>query len=169
MDKKWHRRGRVLALLAGGAATVLVAALYGGTLAASANSKERPGRGGEQTLKFVVHFSPFNVIDLPPAGLSVGDFSVFHDQLLDASGHQVGLDAGTCPVTQLIPTGVEVMCSLAVSLTDGQITLQGLATNAPDKPLAVTGCTGRYRTTRGDAALHENGDGTGTLTLHLVP
>ena len=145
MDKKWQKRGRVLALLAGGAATVLVAALYGGTLAASANSKERPGRSGEQTLTFVVHFSPFNMIDLPPAGLSVGDVSVFHDQLLDDDGHQVGVDAGTCPVTQLIPTGVEVMCSLA-----------------------VTGGTGRYRTTRGDAALHENGDGTGTLTLHLV-
>jgi hypothetical protein len=143
--------------------------LYAGTLAASANSKERPGKGDEQTLRFVVHFSPFNVIDLPPAGLSVGDVSVFHDQLLDGGGHRVGVDAGTCPVTQLIPTGVEVTCSLAVSLTDGQITLQGLATNAPDKPLAVTGGTGRYRTTRGDAALHENGDGTGRLTLHLLP
>ena len=169
MDCKRHRWGRVLAFLAGGTATVLVAAFFGATRSASANSKERPGRGGEQTLMFVVHFSPFNVIDLPPAGLSVGDVSMFHDQLLDDDGHQVGVDAGTCPVTQLIPTGVEVMCSLAVSLTDGQITLQGLATNAPDKPLAVTGGTGRYRTTRGDAALHENGDGTGTLTLHLVP
>jgi hypothetical protein len=168
MDEKGHRHGRAFAVLAGGATTVLVAALFGSTLAASANSKERPGRGGERTLAFVVHFSPFNVIDLPPAGLSVGDVSTFHDQLLDDGGHQVGVEAGVCPVTQLIPTGVEVMCSVAVSLTDGQITLQGLATNAPDKPLAVTGGTGRYRTTRGDAALHENGDGTGTLTLHLV-
>jgi hypothetical protein len=168
MDKKGHRRGLVFALLVGGAATVLAGALFG-TLAASANSKESAGRGGERTLTFVVHFSPFNVVDLPPAGLSVGDISMFHDQLLDAGGHQVGVEAGSCPVTQLIPTGVEVMCSVAVSLTDGQITLQGLATNAPDKPLAVTGGTGRYRTTRGDAALHENGDGTGTLTLHLVP
>ena len=169
MDKKWQKRGRVLALLAGGAATVLVAALYGGTLAASANSKEPPGGRGKQTLTFVVHFSPFNVIDLPPTGLSVGDISVFHDQLLDGGEHQVGMEAGTCPVTELIPTGVETMCSVAVSLAGGQITLQGLATNAPDKPLAITGGTGRYRTTRGDAALHENGDGTGTLTLHLMP
>ena len=38
MDRKWHGRGRVVALLAGGAATVLVAALYRGTLAASANA-----------------------------------------------------------------------------------------------------------------------------------
>src|SRR5438552_5380705 len=124
MDKKGHGHGRALALLAGGATTVLVAALCGGTLAASANSKERLGRGGERTLTFVVHFSPFNLIDLPPAGLSVGDISMFHDQLLDDGGHQVGVDAGVCPVTQLVSTGVEVMCSLAVSLTDGQITLQ---------------------------------------------
>jgi len=168
MDKKGHRHGRMLALLAGGTATVLVAALFG-TLAASANSKEKPGKGGERTLTFVVHFSPFNVIDLPPAGLSVGDVSMFHDELLDDGGHQVGVEGGSCPVTQLIPTGVEVVCSAAVSLADGQITLQGLVTNAPDKPLAVTGGTGRYRTTRGDGALHENGDGTGILTLHLVP
>jgi hypothetical protein len=168
MDEKGHRQGRVFALLAGGAATVLVGALFG-TLAASANSNEGAGREGGRTLTFVVHFSPTNVIDLPPAGLSVGDVSMFHDQLLDVGGHEVGVEAGSCPVTQLIPTGVEVVCTVAVSLADGQITLDGLATNAPDKALAVTGGTGRYRTTRGDAALHENGDGTGTMTLHLVP
>src|SRR3982074_3501756 len=105
MDKKSHGHGRVFALLVGGTATVLVAALFG-TLAAPANSKEGRDRGGERKLTLGGPFSPFNVIDLPPAGLSVGDISMFHDELFDDGGHHVGVEAGSCPVTQMIPTGV---------------------------------------------------------------
>jgi hypothetical protein len=158
-----RKRSRVIWFVTAGAAIALVAALLGRTFAAADDDSK-----SQRTMAFVVHFSPFNVIELPPEGLSVGDITVFHDELFNADKKQVGDEAGYCPVTMLITTGVEIVCTVAVSLAGGQITLQGVATNAPTKPLAVTGGTRQYRATSGEAELVENGDGTGTLTLHLV-
>jgi hypothetical protein len=145
-----------LAVVTGGAVTTSAAAP-----AASASST--------RTLEFVVHFRPFdqNFVDVGAPGLSIGDASVFRDQLLDAKGRTVGEEAGTCLVTDVVATGVQTLCNGGVVLRGGQIEFQGVATNAPRKTLAVVGGTGRYRGVTGEAVLVENGDDTGTLTLSL--
>jgi allene oxide cyclase len=156
---------RTSSLLASGLAA---GTLAGSGLVASAAPQPQAAAQHVQTLQFSVRFSPFYLADIDPKGISKGDSTVFRDRLFDAAGHQVGEDAGTCPVTDLIPDGVQIVCSLVVALPQGQLSLQGLATNDPTKKLAITGGTDRYRTARGDGELVEFGPDTGRLTLHVI-
>jgi hypothetical protein len=153
---------RTLALVA------TLAVVAGGAVTASAAAPAASASSG-RTLEFVVEFRPFdqNFVDVGAPGISIGDASVFRDQLLDARGRRVGEEAGTCLITDVAADGVQTLCNGGIVLRDGQIEFQGVATNAPSKTLAVVGGTGRYRGASGEAVLVEKGDGTGTLTLRL--
>ena len=148
-----------------------LAIVVAGAVAASAApaAAPHPSASSARTLEFVVHFRPFdqNFVDVGRPGLTIGDSSVFRDQLLDAKGRTVGEEAGTCLVTDVVPTGVQTLCNGGAVLSGGQIEFQGVATNAPRKTLAVVGGTGQYRGVTGEAVLVENGDGTGSLKLRL--
>ena len=125
-----------------------------------------------RVLQFDVRFSPFNVIDVPPAArrpgdYQPGDYAVFSDKLLNGAGKRVGTQAGSGLITRVRPTGAQVYFSLAIRLRHGQIAAQGLSTTAPTKRLAVVGGTGSYTGAQGHLALTENGDGTGTLSITL--
>jgi hypothetical protein len=122
------------------------------------------GPGDEVTLRFDVQFSPFSYTDLGEPGPSAADMIVFNDQLL-REGHTVGHEVGNCVVVDA--SGL-TNCTAVITL-DGQGTIAFALENSPPprKTLAVTGGSEAYRLVRGDGVLVENGDGTGTLTLHL--
>jgi len=138
------------------------------TGAAAAPHTPRPAH----VLRYGVQFSAPNVIDVPPLQQQPGDFQpgdyvTFSDDLLDVHGKLVGTEAGSGMITRLDSTSVQVFYSMAIELAGGQIAAQGIASNAPDKHLVITGGTGTYLNVAGDLQLIENGDGTGTLTLTL--
>lgn len=113
-----------------------------------------------RTVKYDVKFSPFFWVDTGEQGPGKGDQTVFDDVLVQ-EGREVGRQAGFCVVTNHVPndpvSGLKIACSLTMTLPDGEITLQGLATNAATKRLVVTGGTGAYVNARGHATLIEFG------------
>jgi hypothetical protein len=117
-----------------------------------------------KTLRFDVVFSPFFVVDVGEPNLSLGDYTVFHDQLF-SHGERVGDEGGTCPIVD-VDQGL-IHCTGTIRLSGGQITYQGLTTTAPTKHLAITGGTGRYQDVSGQATLVEFGNDRGSLTVRL--
>jgi hypothetical protein len=126
--------------------------------------RAKPEDATTTTLRFDVHFSPFFVVDVGAPGLSLGDYTVFHDQLF-AHGMRVGDDGGTCPIVD-VSQGL-IHCTGTIRLAAGQLTFQGLTTTAPTKHVAITGGTGRYQDASGQGRLVEFGNGKGSLTLTL--
>jgi hypothetical protein len=160
------RSVRVLAIGAAVAASALVV----GVATASADpdpsgDDDDPGRGHEVTLRFHVETSPFSYADLGEVGPSAADVIVFHDTLFQ-NGREVGHEVGSCVLVE--PSGLS-NCSAVVTL-DGRGTISFAFENAPppEKTLAITGGSGKYRTAHGDGSFRESGEGTGTLVLSLV-
>jgi hypothetical protein len=132
-----------------------------------ASASPGPGHGheGDTVLDFDVRFSPFDYTDLGPPGPSAADLIVFHDLLL-VDGVEAGHEVGSCVVVDA--DGPLASCTAVITLDDdGTIAFALENAPPPRKVLAVTGGSGRYRGVDGDGVLVENGDGTGTLTLHL--
>ena len=157
------KTARVLTI---GTAVVASALVVGVATAGADGGRPDDGDGGhEVTLRFDVETSPFNYTDLGEAGPSAADVIVFHDRLLK-DGREVGHEVGSCVVIE--PSGLS-NCSGVVTV-DGQGTISFVFENAPppEKTLAVTGGSGKYRTAHGDGSFTESGEGTGTLVLSLV-
>ena len=161
VDKETRMRRTILT-----SAALALLLLLGGIAVAGAApvSAGKGGGGGARTLRFEVQFSPFQLIDVGDPGPGVGDYVVFHDQLL-AGGRRVSDEGGSCPIVDAAEGLIH--CTGTMRLPGGQIAFQGLTTAAPTKELAVTGGTGRYQGAGGEATLVELGDGTGTLTVRL--
>src|SRR5918992_784023 len=137
-------------------ATLLLAAIA----RASGDPDGKVSEASTETLRFGLEFSPFNYLDLGKEGPSVGDETLFND-VLTRNGKSVGKQAGFCKVTALTSDGFDVECLSTISLSQGQITGQGLTTNAPVKRLAVTGGTGSYAEADGEMKITEFGNGRG--------
>jgi hypothetical protein len=155
--------------LAGAAAAVLLA-VAGLVSFATASQAAGPSPARSQTLVFIVHFSPFEVLHLnpnpdPATGYGFGDELTFHDQLF-SHGQHAGDDGGSC----VIVDGAQVLanCSDWIHLAGGTITTQFENGPPPRKQIAITGGTGIYNTVGGDGSLVEFGNGTGKLTLHVL-
>jgi hypothetical protein len=146
------------------AALALLLVLLGGVAIAGAAPQAKPEATNATTLRFDVRFSDFFVVDVGEPNLSLGDYTVFHDQLF-AHGKRVGDQSGTCPIVDL-GQGL-IHCTGTIRMSGGQITFQGLTTTAPTKQVAITGGTGRYQDASGQGTLVEFGNGTGSLTLKL--
>lgn len=102
--------------------------------------------------------------------LSMGDELVARTPVLDRAG---GGRRGTLYGHAVVVRGkrfekatFEVQAVLA--LGDGTITLAGLAGDATNRPIAVTGGTGAYDGARGTATEKETGSGA-ELAIRLVP
>ena len=87
-------------------------------------------------------------------------------RIRDTFHEQVGHNGLSCIITD--PSGPEAECTATFDVPGGQITTQFLNSPPPEKHAAVTGGTGAYRNARGEAVLVERGDGTGTVTFHLI-
>lgn len=149
----------------GSAAVVLALAMMPVVSIAAIWPRANQTRSNGETLKFDVVFSPFNYLDLPPAGPSMGDETLFNDQLF-SKGKQVGSDGGVCVIVDT--SQFVVHCVGTTEVAAGQITFQGLATSAPEKHLAITGGTGKYQGAGGEVILVEFGNGKGSLTFDLL-
>jgi len=156
-------------------ATVGVAVAGSVVLLQGSLASASPGNSGHddgRVLEFDVQFSPFNLTDLGDPGPTPGDPIVFNDVLL-VDGTPVGHEVGGCLVVD-VTNGPLASCTAVITL-DGEGTIAYSLENAPppEKVLAVTGGSGRFKGVDGDGLLVENGDGTetsggtGTLTLYL--
>jgi hypothetical protein len=164
------RRSRLVSgLVVGGVvcATALVTSLS----AIAAPATTHSGTEG-RVLRYDIRFRPLeeNFVDVGSPGPGIGDMLVFQDQIIDRhSGRQVGVEAGSCTITAVLEAGFQTHCVGTVSLPAGQIAFQGLASNAPEKRMAIVGGTGRYRTAAGELTVLELGENeAGTLTIRLA-
>ena len=130
------------------AAALAVTLAAGGTGVASS--------GGGKRINVFERATTDTVVDLPPAGDSVGDTLTFANEVFDArSGVKVGSDQGQCIRTVV---GEAWECFWTTFLPKGQITVEGPFYDADDSVLAITGGTGRYRKARGEMELSAYGD-----------
>ena len=160
------KTARVLTVGAMSVAAVLVVGAATASAGPDAHDEHgAPDRDHEVTLRFDVETSPFSYTDLGEPGPSAADVIVFHDRLL-VDGREAGHEVGSCVVVE--PSGL-ANCTAVVTL-DGQGTITYAFENAPppEKTLAVTGGSGRYRTAHGDGSFVEAEDQTATLVLSLV-
>ncbi|MGH2620807.1 MAG: allene oxide cyclase family protein [Anaerolineales bacterium] len=110
-------------------------------------------------LTVVEHAETDVVTDIGEAGDSVGDVLTFANPVFDAANSvQVGTSNGYCFRTAV---GSAWECHWILTLSDGQITVDGPFYDAADSVLAITGGTGAYSQARGEMALHaRNAQGT---------
>jgi hypothetical protein len=104
------------------------------------------------TLHVVEHADTDVVGDVAPEGDSVGDVLGFANPVFDENNaQQVGTDNGACVRTAV---GSAWECVWTLSLSDGQITVEGPFLDAGDSVLAITGGSGAYAQARGEMKLH---------------
>jgi len=111
------------------------------------------------TMKVVERATTDTVGDVAPEGDSVGDVLGFANEVYDeANQSKVGTDNGAC-VRTAAPGAWE--CIWTLTLSDGQITVEGPFLDAGDSTLAITGGTGVYAQARGEMLLHaRNAEGS---------
>jgi len=91
-------------------------------------------------------------IDLAAKGDSVGDMLVFANKVFDAANKvQIGSDQGYC-IRTVVAKSWE--CFWTLTLTAGQITVEGPFAETGDSLLAITGGTGKYVGAKGSMKLH---------------
>jgi hypothetical protein len=141
-----------------GVAIALVLAAAGMTIAAASSSSASGAASSQpartQTIHLVAKQTQATLLELAAPGHGpVGNQFLGTDDLF-RNGRKVGNDATACQfMADLGPAGGRFQCVATVSLPDGQLTIQGLLTQAEGglKPfiLAITGGTGAYRTAHG--------------------
>jgi hypothetical protein len=137
-------RGTIVALVAvAGLATL---ALAGGAVAASSPSSV-------VRIHVIEHATTDTVVDVGDPGDSTGDLLTFHNRLYDATDtHVVGRDQGEC--VRIDPARGTWECRWTNILRGGQITVEGVFSDLHDTTIAITGGTGRFADSDGDARLH---------------
>jgi hypothetical protein len=141
-------------------AAVLALAVGSTSLAAMAGSHSDRAQRHAHHFTVVERATTDTVVDLGPAGDSIGDTLAWGNQLYNAANDKVvGWDQGSCVRTTV---GAEWECTWTNVLANGQITVQGpFNDDGSDSVLAVTGGTGSYRDARGQMTLHwRNAAGT---------
>lgn len=129
-----------------------------------ANSSILPTRAtatsGPTKLHVIEHSKNDKVIDIGPAGDSLGDLDVFANPVYNAANkRQVGHDGGSCVRTVV---GKAYECNWTVFLEKGQISVEGPYYDNADSVLTVTGGTGLYSGARGEMKLHARGKPVGS-------
>jgi allene oxide cyclase len=108
----------------------------------------------ETTMSLIEHAETDTVRHIGPANEedSVGDILTFANPVFNAENKQkVGTDNGSCVRTA---AGKAWECIWTVSLSGGQITVEGPFYDGKDSTLAITGGTGEYTESGGQMQLH---------------
>jgi hypothetical protein len=135
-----------------GVAIALLLVVAGVTVAAA--SSATAGKHHTQTLQLVAKQTQAKLLLLAAPGHGpVGNQFLTTDDVY-RQGRKVGHDATICQiVADFRQAGARFQCVATVSLPEGELTVQGLATlpKAGSQPftLAITGGTGAYRTAHG--------------------
>ncbi len=150
---------RLLTLIVLAAAATLVITLAAGSTGAASSG------GGKRIAVFEIATTD-TLVDLPPAGDSLGDTLTFANEVFDArSGKKVGTDQGQCVRTVV---GQAFECYWTTFLPKGQITVQGPFYDAADSTFAITGGTGAYRNARGTMDLHARSATEFGFVFHVI-
>jgi hypothetical protein len=151
-----------IALVLAGAAVTVAAASTAGT------SRHRP-----ETIRLVAKQTQATVLVLAAAGHGpLGNQFLATDEVF-RQGRKVGDDASVCQVVaEPGDASRRFQCVATVSLPEGQLTAQGLATLTETSPqpftLAITGGTGAYRTAHGQLQVAPVSETERHYTLTLV-
>jgi allene oxide cyclase len=150
---------RLLTLIVLAAAVALAVTLAAGSTGAASS-------GGGKRIAVFERATTDTLVDLPPAGDSLGDTLTFANEVFDArTGKKVGTDQGHCVRTVV---GQAFECFWTTFLPRGQITVQGPFYDAADSTLAITGGTGAYRNARGTMELHARSATEFDLVFHVI-
>jgi hypothetical protein len=150
---------RLLTLIVIAAAAVLAVTLAAGSIGAASS-------GGGKRIAVFERATTDTLVDLPPAGDSLGDTLTFANEVFDArTGKKVGTDQGHCVRTVV---GEAFECFWTTFLPRGQITVQGPFYDAADSTLAITGGTGAYRNARGTMDLHARSATEFDFVFHVI-
>lgn len=112
------------------------------------------GGSDETTVKVIEHAETDTVRHIGPKSESdsVGDVLAFANPVFDSENKkQVGTDNGQCVRTV---AGKAWECIWTVSLSGGQITVEGPFEEGKDTDFAITGGTGEYKDASGQMTLH---------------
>jgi allene oxide cyclase len=150
---------RLLTLIVLAAAVALAVTLAAGSTGAASS-------GGGKRIAVFERATTDTLVDLPPAGDSLGDTLTFANEVFDArTGKKVGTDQGHCVRTVV---GQAFECFWTTFLPRGQITVQGPFYDAADSTLAITGGTGAYRNARGTMELHARSATEFDFVFHVI-
>jgi allene oxide cyclase len=147
------------------AITGALAIAVGGTTLASATSADA---NFDRVIRLQEIATEFAVVDVNAAGPTVGDSFVFHADLFNRRGDEVGTDGGTC--TQTTAAG-EFHCVFTLSLAGGDVTGEGLIPNATipfEATLAITGGTDAYVSAGGEIRVEQLTEEQADLTVRLI-
>ena len=156
-----------------GVAIVLVLAAAGVSVAAASSSTADASKHREQTIQLVAKQAQSTVLVLATPGHGpVGNQFLGTDDLY-RHGRKVGDDASVCQfMADLGEAGGRFQCVATLSLPEGQLTAQGLITQAETggQPLtlAITGGTGAYRTAHGQVRVVQTSETERHYTLTVT-
>jgi Allene oxide cyclase barrel like domain len=154
-----------------GVAIALV--LAGGTVIVAAASSAGASGDRPETIRLVAKQTQAAVLVLAAAGQGpVGNQFLATDEVF-WQGRKVGDDASVCQVVAEPGHGSRrFQCVATVSLPEGQLTAQGLATVTETSPqpftLAITGGTGAYRSAHGQLQVAAVSETERHYTLMLI-
>jgi Allene oxide cyclase barrel like domain len=155
-----------------GVAIALTLAAAGTTIAA-ASSAAAAGTHRAQTIHLVAKQTQANLLVLAAPGHGpVGNQFLTTDDVF-RQGRKVGDEVHVCQImADLEQAGARFQCVATVSLPEGQLTAQGLATltETGSQPftLAITGGTGAYRTAHGQVQVAPVSETERHYTLTLI-
>jgi allene oxide cyclase len=112
------------------------------------------GGSDSETIKVIEHAETDTVRHIGPASQkdSIGDVLAFANPVFDSANEkQVGTDNGQCVRTAV---GRAWECIWTISMSGGQLTVEGPFYDAKDSTLAITGGTDEYKDASGQMALH---------------
>jgi hypothetical protein len=120
----------------------------------------------QRTIRMDSFVTEVNLVDVAPAGASLGDEIVFSEKLLDG-GKQIGHEGAVCTTVSVARN--EAQCIATFSFPDGEITVQGLVILGSKAPYSglITGGSGRYQGAAGELHVTPVSDTEGIQTLHL--
>jgi len=126
-------------------------------------SAGNPARGHHRTIRLFEATTAHHVIDVGPAGPSIGDQFLFRARLM-RNGNQVGHDRGLCEIT----AEDQSRCRAKVVLRPGTITVQGpVSDSSRHFDLPVTRGSGAYADAQGWLHVFEISNTQAILTFHL--
>jgi len=118
------------------------------------------------TLQLRAQFQQATTLDLGAPGRSIGDEQVASGVLLDRAGKAVGTFGFTCTWVGVTRDNNLESCAGWGSLRDGQVLVAGMSRFRDERHTwAIVGGTGAYRSSRGEATIHDLSDTASDVIL----
>jgi allene oxide cyclase-like protein len=144
------------------------------TLTSASASSGSPAQDRAQVIHLVGKAVSNTDVDLGKKGLSQADQEIVRYNVFQG-GKKIGEAGQACQFTRVTKAFITELCQIALTLPQGQVTVQGLIKGTPAAGpgtffLAITGGTGAYQTARGQAKISASAGGVEEVpvTLYLI-